>query len=99
MIQHSIHPKYPIQKLYNIMTIKQTTPSPHCPLPPDDAERRFAFLSSRKLEVARMKRSEIRGIAFISRHFAALHTGYFTLLLKKQRDSNRGFNIFLSFIH
>ncbi|WP_230579809.1 hypothetical protein, partial [Coxiella burnetii] len=32
MIQHSIHPKYPIQKLYNIMTIKQTTPSPHCPL-------------------------------------------------------------------
>ncbi|WP_238380374.1 hypothetical protein, partial [Coxiella burnetii] len=22
-----------------------------------------------------------------------------TLLLKKQRDSNRGFNIFLSFIH
>ncbi len=56
------------------MTIKQTTPSPHCPLPPDDAERRFAFLSSRKLEVARMKRSEIRGIAFISRHFAALHT-------------------------
>ncbi|ACJ18214.1 hypothetical protein CbuG_0822 [Coxiella burnetii CbuG_Q212] len=23
-----------------------------------------------------MKRSEIRGIAFISRHFASLHTGY-----------------------